>query len=85
MPLILTIPDELIEAIKLPKGRLESELKKEFTFFLYKKGMATMGVARRLAGISKWEFIDNLGERKIERHYSKKELKEDQNYAKGDK
>jgi len=29
MPLILTIPDELIEAIKLPKGRLESELKKE--------------------------------------------------------
>ncbi len=85
MPLILTIPDELIEAIKLPKGRLESELKKEFAFFLYKKGMATMGVARRLAGISKWELIDSLGERKIERHYSKKELKEDQNYAKGDK
>lgn len=83
MPLILTIPDELIEAIKLPKGRLESELKKEFAFFLYKKGMATMGVARRLAGISKWEFIDSLDERKIERHYSKKELEEDQNYAKG--
>jgi len=54
-------------------------MKKEFAFFLYKKGMATMGVARRLAGISKWEFIDSLGERKIERHYSKKELKEDQN------
>ena len=83
MPLILTIPDELIEAIKLPKGRLESELKKEFAFFLYKKGMTTMGVARRLAGISKWEFIDSLAERKIERHYSKKELKEDQKYAKG--
>jgi len=28
--------------------------------------MATMGVARRLAGISKWEFIDSLGERKID-------------------
>ena len=66
MPLILTIPDELIEAIKLPKRRLESELKKEFAFFLYKKGMATMGVARRLAEISKWEFIDSLGERKID-------------------
>jgi len=33
--------------------------------------------------VFEWEFIDSLGERKIERHCSKKELKEDQNYAKG--
>jgi len=44
-----------------------------------------MGVARKLAGISKWEFIEGLAERKIPRHYGEKELQEDIDYAKGSK
>ena len=83
MALVLTIPDEILEAIKLPKKQAEKELKKELAFLLYEREFASMGVARRLAGIVKWEFIEGLAQRGIPRHYDEKELEEDVKYAKG--
>lgn len=44
-----------------------------------------MGVARKLAKLTKWEFIEELSKRQIKRHYYDKELMEDVKYAKGDK
>ncbi|MFP4021015.1 MAG: UPF0175 family protein [Halanaerobium sp.] len=43
--------------------------------------MLSFGKARELAGLSKWEFHNLLGERKIERHYSMEDLKEDIEYG----
>ncbi len=85
MPLVIRIPDGIVEAIKIPQNRIERELIKEFSFFLYEKGFATMGVARKLSGLSKWEFMEGLPLRGIERHYTQKELEEDLRYAKGNK
>lgn len=82
MALVLTIPDEVLETIKLPKKQAERELKKELAFLLYERELASMGVARRLAGLTKWEFIEGLAERGIKRHYDEKELEEDIKYAK---
>lgn len=82
MALVLTIPDEILETIKLPKKQAEKEIRKELAFLLYQKELASMGVARRLAGITKWSFIEGLAERGIERHYYDKELGEDIKYAK---
>jgi predicted HTH domain antitoxin len=48
----------------------------------YGRGILTMGKARRLAGISKREFLEELGKRKIERHYTTDELEEDLVFAK---
>jgi len=84
MALVLTIPDEILEMIKLPKKKAEKELKKEFAFLLYERELASMGIARRLSGLTKWEFIEGLGERGIKRHYDEKELEEDIKYAEGD-
>jgi len=42
-----------------------------------------MGPARRLVEISKREFLEELGKRKIERHYTMGELEEDVAFAKG--
>lgn len=84
MALVLTIPDEVLETLKLPKRKAEKEIKKELAFVLYEKELVSMGVARRLAGLSKWEFIEGLAERGIARHYDEKELEEDIKYAKGD-
>ncbi len=81
MSLILTIPDEILENIRLPKEEIEKELKKGLAFFLYERGLASMGVARKVAGLSKWEFIEGLAERGIYRHYDEKELAEDIRYA----
>ncbi|MCP5007715.1 MAG: UPF0175 family protein [Planctomycetes bacterium] len=82
MALVLTIPDEILETIKLPKKKAEKEIKKELAFSLYERELVSLGVARKLSGLSKWEFIDGLAERSIPRHYDKRELEEDITYAK---
>ncbi len=85
MSITLEIPDEIIEPLKIPNDQVEKVLKRELGFLLYKEGYASMGVSRRLGGLSKWEFIEGLGKRDIERHYSEKELEEDIKYAKNNK
>ncbi len=82
MPIILDIPDEILETLKVPRKKAEEELKKELAFLLYEKDLASMGVARKLSGLSKWEFIEGLAQRNIQRHYDEKELIEDIEYAK---
>ncbi|MBI5787510.1 MAG: UPF0175 family protein [Candidatus Schekmanbacteria bacterium] len=82
MTVTLNIPDEILETIKIPKRQAEKELLKEMAFLLYSRGFASMGIARKLAGLTKWEFIEGLAEREIERHYYEKDLEEDINYAK---
>jgi predicted HTH domain antitoxin len=83
MALVLTIPDEILETLKIPKKKVERELMKELAFLLYSRELASMGMARRLAGLTKWEFIEGLSERGIQRHYDIRELEEDIKYAKG--
>jgi predicted HTH domain antitoxin len=84
MALTLTIPDSVLDIIKLPKTRLETELHKEMAFTLYERGLTSMGVARRFAKLTKWEFIEGLAERGIQRHYDDLEAEEDIQYAKRD-
>ncbi len=83
MALVITIPDEIVETIKLPKKRAEKELLKELAFLLYERELPSIGIARRLSGLTKWDFIEGLAQRGIQRHYDKKELEEDLKYAKG--
>lgn len=82
MSLILNIPDEILETIKLPREKVERELMKEVAFLFYNKGFTSMGIARELAGLTKWEFIEGLAERGIQRHYYEKDAGEDEKYAK---
>lgn len=81
--IIIAIPEDVANSIKIPRGKRESVLKLELALALYGRGILAMGPARRLAGIPKREFLDELGKRKIGRHYSRKELEEDLAFAKG--
>jgi len=81
MAVILSIPDEIIETIKVPRKGVEKELLKELSFFLYERGLASLGVSRKLSGLSKWQFVEGLKERGISRHYDEKEVEEDIAYA----
>jgi predicted HTH domain antitoxin len=45
------------------------------------RGILAMGKARRLAGISKREFLEELGKQKIERHYTIEDLEGDLGFA----
>lgn len=81
MTLTLIIPDDVLGSLKLPRERMEVELKQEMAFTLYERGLSSMGVARRYAAMNKWAFLDGLAKRGIQRHYSENELDEDIDYA----
>jgi len=81
MALTLTIPDDILAGIKLPRRQFDHQLTIEIAFTLYQRGLASMGTARRLAALDKWAFLDGLAERDIERHYGDQELDEDIRYA----
>ena len=63
--------------MKIPRGGQEQVLRLELALALYQRDILAMGPARRLADASKWEFLEELGKRKIERHYIAEELEED--------
>jgi predicted HTH domain antitoxin len=51
---------------------------------LYERGALALGKARLLAGMTRWEFEELLGQRRIVRHYTAADLAEDICYADGD-
>ena len=54
-----------------------ARLKRELAIRLYAKGLLSFGKARQLAGLTRWEFHDVLGEEEIPRRYDVEELDED--------
>jgi len=77
--LILEIPDELTEALRIPPDEFLSRLRTELAIRLYQKGILSFGKARELAQMTKWEFHSLLGQEKIERSYDLEELSADLN------
>jgi len=77
----IEIDDEVYEALQLPEGERSDALKEELAVSLYARDILSFGKARSLAGLSKLEFHEILGEREIPRHYSDTELAEDIDYA----
>ncbi len=80
----LHIPRSVADAITLPEGRKEEELRRELAVTLYREEMLSFGKARELAGLDKFAFTQRLGARGIERHYGADELDEDLAYARGE-
>jgi len=80
----LHIPRSVADALALPEGRKDEELRRELAATLYREEMLSFGKARGLAGLSKYAFGQLLGERSVERHYGPEELEEDLRYARGD-
>lgn len=75
--LILEIPTDLAEAIRLPFEERVARLRQELALRLYEKDLLPFGKARELAGLSKWEFHFLLGEEGIPRRYDLEELEKD--------
>ncbi|MCE4607387.1 MAG: UPF0175 family protein [Caldisphaeraceae archaeon] len=73
---------EVPEDLRVPPDELEEGLRIELALRLYEKDIASLGQARRIAGISKWEFLELLAKESILLHYDEEELKEDLEVAK---
>ncbi len=81
METILKIPLDVYNAMKLPeKGKIDLLLL-ELAITLYDRQILSFGKARELAKFSKNDFHNELGKRKIERHYNIDNYIEDLNYG----
>lgn len=79
--LLVEIPDDVTDALRLPPAEQEHELRKELALALYQRGALSLGKARRLAGMGRWDFDRLLGERKLTRHYTEDDLRDDLEYG----
>ena len=77
----LKIPEEIVNALRVPPDDIEAELYKELALALYQRGMLSSGKATELSGLTRQQFEDLLGQRKIKRHYGEADLEEDLKYA----
>lgn len=77
MRLSIEVTEDLVQAIKLPAEEVPARLKRELAIRLYAKGLLSFGKARQLAGITRWDFHDVLGEEGVLHRYDIKELEED--------
>jgi predicted HTH domain antitoxin len=69
----IDVPDE----IKVPEKDLEKLIRVELALRLYQKGYVSLGQARRISNLSKWEFLELLSKEKIPVNYDENELKRD--------
>lgn len=77
----IEIDDDVYDALQLPEGERSAAIKRELAVSLYARDVLSFGKARALAGLSKREFHELLGDRAITRHYGQRELDEDLEYA----
>ena len=77
----LKIPGEIVNALRVPPDDIETELYKELALALYQRGMLSSAKASELSGMTRLQFEDLLGHRRIRRHYGEEELQEDLIYA----
>jgi len=77
MSVKIIIPESIKSSLKIPPDEVDERLRIELAIRLYEKGIASFGVARRIAGLSKWEFMEILAKEKIPIHYTEKDLQED--------
>lgn len=77
----ITVPQNIIQALRLPPDNLQAELKQEFALALYQRGILSSGKACELAEMKRWEWEELLGKRKIPRHYTEDDLEQDLEYA----
>lgn len=81
--LTLEVPQEVVEAMRLPQAEIEAELRKELAVILYKRGVLSLGKARLLAQLTRRDFIELLGQRDVPRHFTEDDLNADLAYALG--
>ncbi len=83
MSLVLEIPDDVEQALRLPEASRKQELLLELAVSLYARGVLPLGKAGALAGLGRFEFGHLLAGRGIPRDYDLAELEADLAYARG--
>lgn len=73
----LTIPGDALAGAKIPRHRLQSELKKQLAIQLYREGLISGAGACRVAAVAKTEFQYLLGEYGVAQQYDVEDYQKD--------
>jgi len=80
--LSIDIPDDVAAALRLPPHTAaEEEVRKELAVTLYARRLLPLRKARQLAGLSRRDFEELLGERQVPHDYTEENLDKDLEYA----
>ncbi len=77
MSVTLEIPAEIAASMRVPPQEVEKRLRLELAIALYSQKLLSSGKACALAGMTRWQWDELLGERQVPRHYTSTELNED--------
>lgn len=83
MGVVLEIPDQVAQAIRLPVSEQQASLMTELAVALYAREILSFGKARELTPLNRVEFGRLLGRRGIPRHYTEQDMEDDIAYASG--
>ena len=81
--LMLEIPGDVADAMRLPEGEKSERLRLELAVSLYAQGILGLGMAAQLAGRSRLALNQVLAQRQVPMHYGAEELAEDLAHASG--
>jgi len=81
MSLVLEIPDQISQAMRLPLVDQEQQIMLELAVALYSRGILSLGKSSELTSLNKIEFGQLIGKRGIPRHYNENDLEDDIQYA----
>ena len=84
MDITLTIPESVLQGLRVPRGEAEERLKTELAVALYRQQILPLGKAAELAGSSRIVFGALLGHRGVPRHYGTEDLDGDIAHARGE-
>ena len=73
----IEIPEKVIKTLGLRESEASDVMKKELAAYFFQRNLLSFGQARQFAGLSVWEFLGFLRERKIPLHYDLAEYDED--------
>jgi predicted HTH domain antitoxin len=79
--IVIRVLRDVVEGARLPE-EFERVARIELAIALYARGILSLGQARRLTGLSKWELLEELARRGVERHYTREGLENDLAFAK---
>ena len=77
----ITVPQDIVQALRLPPDTVAAELQRELAVALYQRSILSSVKAAARADMSRWEWEELLGTRKIPGHYADEDLDQDIAYA----
>ncbi len=73
----IEVPEKVVGTLGISRDKLGETLKKELSAYFFEKKILSFGQARQFAGLSVWDFMSFLKDRKIPLHYELSEYEDD--------